>query len=685
MERVTISLISHNMRTPNPQFRALNISDKFGDVLRTRNMNFDMQGYVQLSPRMARMYSKLDNTHFELPLSIGKQATGQMQVLTADANFGTTISTDEITVAEDTGGSNPSATYDSDGAWFNGLWHVSTATAVLSRPASGGASQAYTSQITGLTSGKRHILKQNKSRVQLCVSNGNVVKQYTTGYVNTTDLTIPADYEISGMEYNNGNIGIITRLASDGTLGNDQEAMFYTWNGSGTSANQAVSLGCDAGIAIFPYKSSFVVITRSGEGKYFNGAGFQTLFTFPFYFTTQVYSDIQANNALGNVFGFISGDNILINIGSELSIATRDGERYLKTFPAGIWCYDPSVGLYHRYSPSNSKMFITTVAHTDIDTSTNIFTTADTVPSTGNIARVLTDTGINGVTANYDYYVIKLSDTTFKLATTRELALAGASIDITSGGSGNNQFLMMEEIDYGTTYYSYPGAVSSAGDTANNYGIYTDIVSGARLYDTDGDTLDSLSIAVPWMENVGILETVRYISTSTEDATRSFNVGFKPLNDYSRIEIYSKTNEVLGVPVSTPNVHATWLGQDVLSTTRDVSLAEAYLGNGGSLVLEIVSGAGAGNLVTVKSIACENGTCSIELDNNVFGVQSGLVCDFIIDNYKKEYTITSDDNDDGYVDVSLDTNASKFAQFLIVPIGYDITIEHYDYKAIPHK
>lgn len=671
-------------KAPDPQFRVPNISDKFGDVARTKNMNFDLQGYAQLSPRMVRLYSEVEDNDFALPLAIGRTAIGEMQIETGDSNFGATINTNSISVAQDTGTNEPTLTLDSDGCFFQGLWHASTATAVLSRPVTGGASQAWTSRITGLTSGVRHILRLNKSRVQLCVANGSVVKQYNTSYANTTDLTISTDYEISGMEYNSGYMGIITRLSNDGTRGQDQEAMFFHWNGASTEANNAVGIGSDAGIAVVPYKSSFIIITRDGELKYFNGSGFQTLAVFPFYFTKHIFGDAQDNNALGSLFAIVDGDNILINIGNDLSIISRNKERYLKEQAAGVWCYDPSVGLYHKFSVSNSPVYMYEVTSGNVNTSTNVLTiSSGTVPATGNIARLINTVGIGGLTQNEDYYLIKASSTTFKLAETRGKALLGIAIDITSV-AGDSYFLMLSHVDYGVSRFSFPGAIRLIGDVGNNYGIYSDIVAGARVNDVAGSDIDMLSICVPWLENVGVYETAKYYSEVTESGSHHLRIRFKPLNDVSSIVVYGRTEDALNLPVSTCDDGATWLGSNTLSTTHDLSDAETYFENG-ALLMEILSGAGAGNIVPVSNITCENGVCSLELESDVFGVTSGNVCDFMLMNYKQEYTITSSDNQDGYVDVALDAPASKFAQYMLVPIGYDITIEEVFYKNTPHK
>lgn len=303
----------------NGSWKITNASDKEADVFYVENINFDERGYAKLSPRMVRVYSDNDDANFGLPLAIGRMSDGEYQVCTNDANWQASISVVAKSLTEDTGASNPTTTFDSDGGWFQGLWHVSTDTAVLSRPATGGGSQAYTSRITGLTSGIRHILAYFRNRVSFLVSDKNVLKQYDTSYVNTTDLTIPTDFEISGVAYNAGKVGIITRLSNDGTLGQDANAMFFVWAGATTGSNGDSQLGSDAGIGIDAYGSSFLVVTRSGELKYWNGGGFQTLSFFPFFNTEHIYGDPQENNALGQVYMKVDGDTALIHIGNELN------------------------------------------------------------------------------------------------------------------------------------------------------------------------------------------------------------------------------------------------------------------------------------------------------------------------------------------------------------------------------
>lgn len=55
---------------------------------------------------------------------------------------------------------------------------------------------------------------------------------------------------------------------------------------------------------------------------------------------------------------------------------------------------------------------------------------------TGDPVLLTVTTGLTGLTTATTYYLIRISDTTFKLATTRALAIAGTAINITADGTG---------------------------------------------------------------------------------------------------------------------------------------------------------------------------------------------------------------------------------------------------------
>lgn len=663
----------------NNQWTQPNSSDKAGSVWATKNINFDEEGYIKLSPRTIRIMDDVANADFGFPVAIGRHTMGGFQVATAsDANFSASITEQQNTWSEDSGTAEPTLTFDSNAVWFQGLWHASTATAVLSK-ASPTSSATWTSRITGLTSGVQHKLCVFASRVSLCVSNGNVVKQYSTSYSGTTDLTIPSDFEVVGMAYNNERLGIITRLTNDGTDGQDQEAQFITWTGSTTGATSTFNLGSDAAVGIAPYKSSFVILTRAGELLYFNGGGFQRLAALPFFFEGPTWGSVQANNVLGDSPMVVDGDVIYINLALELNSFGKRAERALPNTPAGIWCYEPNVGLYHRWSPSLSSGYVNFVDGANVNTSTDEFTISagvfgtQTIPATGGIARLTETAGIGGLTVNEDYYIIKTSSTTFKLAETKEDAINGTAIDITSAAAGNNFFWMYDLVDYGTTYYTGGGAVGLTGDDTM---VYDTILAGARLYSTTLSNIDLLCVGVPSLENRGWMISPKIFFDSVTETVPKLYLKFRPLGTNDAIVVKYRSKNAYQLPVSSSGLSATWTGTNDFYTTQNLAAAKEYLDAGGSLECELIAGAGSGTTSQIQSIDEEDGTYAVTLVDDVLGAAAGLMAEFIIDNWKVLDTITSTTRtaSDGYAEVPVSLEG-KLAQFKVELRGANVAIE----------
>lgn len=694
-----------NIKIPNSTWTQPNNSDKFGSLAYSKNINLDEEGYIKLSPRTIRLMDDARlPAEFGLPLAIGRYGKGSYQVAGANAsgdkNWSLLVSETQNTWADSTGTNEPTLTTDSSAVWFQGDWHASTATAIVSYPASG-AAENWTSRVTGLTSGKNHKLCVFQNRVSLCAANGNEVKQYDSSYANTVDLTIPSDYEIVGMAYNSGLLGVITRLSHDGTVGQDQEAMFYTWDGAADSANSHVKVGSDSTLFVAPYKSSFVILNKNGELLYWNGGGFDELASFPFYFSDADLFDNASTpatlTAQGDAPMVVDGDTIYISIGTKLNPIGRDGENALPNSPSGVWCYDPAVGLYHRYSPSVSNGYVNFVSGANINTSTNTLVASagsfglETIPATGNIARLTTTAGIGGLSINKDYYIIRVSSTDFKLATTKENALNGIAIDITSATAGNNYFWMYDLVDYGSALYDIAGAIAKTG---NDTMVYTSIVVGGRLaLPTTLAATDSICVAVPFLENRGYFVISKLQARGIADKYQKVYISYKPLDTNDAIIVKYKPRDVLGLPLASPqeahsNSHAEWTSTKEFYTSSDLSLAKAYLdGAGGNhLEIEFIAGAGSGQAVRILSISDpEDGVYSVVLEEDVLGASSGRGSYFIIDNWKvlKSVTATTQTND-GILEVPVGDNHKWF--FTKVELrGYDTTVELVEPIAGEHK
>lgn len=658
-----------------------NLSDKTGNVYISKNINFDEQGYAKLSPRMMQIIDEDTDSNFGVPVAVGRRNQGNLVIpTTSNAVFDISFFANSFSTTENTGTGEPTTTVDSHGTYFNDLWLTSTDTTVVSKALSGGAAATWTSRITGLTSGKRHYLEVFENRDSICVTNGNVVKQYDNSYSNTTDLTLPSEYETVGLIYNKSVMAVLTRPATSSTTAS---AYMFIWDGATTSANQGYDTGAESIVAGVPYKGTFVILTRRGELLQFTGGGFVKMAQFPFFNKSVSWGDSIDNLAFGDSM-WVEGDRIYINADLTLTTRSRVGEIYSNDNPSGIWCFDPLVGLYHRYSLSSSQISYFEVTDANVNTSTDIMTVSSgTLPPTGSVVRYsfYTSAVLGGLVINNDYYLIRLSDTTFKLAETEENALNNIAIDITSvGSSGTNSFYMFDIVDFGNSHVRDAGLVSTVGDTSF---VFSDILAGGTLFSiSDNTDNDNLSIVVPYLENRGYIVLPKIFSDEKYGSAQKLVLRHAPLDTNDKIIVKVQEKEVVGLPLGTTGsgqTDATWQGKNILSTTvTDLSAAKTYLDSGGELEMEIIAGAGAGTMVQVQSIDQDGASYSIVLKENVRGAQSGRMCHFILENYHVVETITSDNSPDGTVDVIIGAT-SKSTKIKIELRGWETTIEDLDF------
>ncbi|RJQ33899.1 hypothetical protein C4568_03800 [Candidatus Parcubacteria bacterium] len=660
-----------------------NTSDKLGTIWASKNISLDQPGYIKLSPRSVKL-ADTSTTRFELPVAIGKYGQGEFQVATTESNFVLDIDNQSgtITLTEDTGTGDPAMTVDSHGKFFQGRWWVTTDTAILSKAANGTASATWdtSSGETGLTSGVRHYLEVFASRVSLCVSNKNVVKQYTasTGdLTNTTNLTIPSDFEIVGLAYNYGKMGVITRIAS-GAADGVSEAKFFSWEGSTTSAT-GFGVGSDSCIAVCPYKSSFLVLTRAGQIKYFNGGGFEDIASFPFYFDDKIWSQPGDFDNYGDVM-IPDGDTVYINMGLLMNAFDRKGYESAVNMPSGVWCLSPAesgFNLYHRWSPSNSLVERFVVSSANVNTSTDIMTVSSgTVPATGNVARYIYTDGseIGGIKRNNDYYIIKHTATTFSLAESKEEALSGVKIDLTGTGGTNNHFHFYTLEDYGQSLFEKSGAMEMFGE---NNGFYRDLIMGSQNYSNSLTATDTMCMTVPFLESRGWIITPKIFSSAVKDNWRKITVFFQPLKSGDSIVVKGRKQNLSGLPIASPNIEtsdsATWVSTTEFNTGTDLSEAKTHLDAGKELEIEFTAGAGAGQTAKVLTISePSSGTTVVSVSEEILGVVAGRKSHYIIDHWETLGTATS--QDEGYKQFTLE-GSSKFAQYKIELRGDDVTIE----------
>lgn len=663
-----------------------NESDKFGSLWASKNLNFDEEGYLKLSPRTVLIDGADYNAQFGVPLFIGRWASGEYLVATSnDAVFNVSISSGAFGSDENTGTANPTLTPVSHGIFFGNLFYATTTSGLLHRAISADHTVTWTaaSGVSGITAGVRHFLEIFRSRGTICISNDNKILQYSSDYHITapthtasTTLTIPADFEVTGMAYNNQKIGIVTRMGTS-SAGSGKEAYFFLWDGSTTAAQQSAGVGSDTCLGICAYKGSFAVLTRTGQLLYWNGGGFDVLANFPFYYTDNIIAGFPTLLTYGSVME-ADGDVIYINLPNRLEEYSRKGEAIIGNCLHGVWCFDPKVGLYHRWSPSISPAYFNQVTAGNVNTSTDIFTiSSGTIPKTGNIARITSLTTLGGFTLNSDYYVIKLTATTFQLASTRANALARTAIDITSV-SGTTSFWMYDLIDYGTNISVLEtGAISAAKETRMTN---TDILIGGEYYNTGLSIRDVLCIGVPFLENRGWGITVKIFSSQVTDQAQKLFIKFRPLKSGDSIIVKYRNREIDGLPVvsfgSTGSAKAaTWSTDKTFTSQQDLSEAKTYFDGGGELECELVAGAGAGSIEKITALTLSGSTYTVTLANDVIGVEQNRKSEFIISNWKIERTITSSNADvNNFAEIPLGGQAS-WMQFKIELRGSEIAIE----------
>lgn len=667
---------------PESRWFQANSSDLFGSLSATKNINLDEEGYIKLSSRSVSIMSRdtgapNGDSDVGLPHSFGRNGEGDFLVVTSDEPLEISITSSTITAAEDAddAGDNPTYSSNSYGAWFQNRWYTTEDADLVYKT---GSAWTDLTLSPALTASEPHPLEVFRSRNTLCIGNGNIVQQYDTSHAASVHLTLPTDFTVVGLAYSGARMGVITELDSS-ISGQNQDAFFFVWDGASTSADTGIPIGSDRAAGIVAYQGTWVIITRSGNLLMYTGGGFKTIGSFPFYFRNVVWGDLS-NDLSRGLNMVVEGDVILINISFEMDQYGKRLESTLPYCPSGVWCWDPKVGLYHRYSYSISNASSITATDSNINTSTNEITkTTGTIPPTGAVMRLVGTLTIGGLQNRTDYYCIKVSSTVFKLAETYEKALAGIAIDLTSVASGTHNFVAFDLIDYGATKTdAISGGIALFG-TQNM--IYDHAIFGSDLDDYDSTSgFKHVNITTPNLENRGYFITAKVPASGTEGSYERMIVPFRPLKTGDVVKIKVKDMELSGLPVSTDQggIKCAWLGDSEFSFVGDLSDVKTAFDAGKEIDCEIIGGAGAGAIAKVSAISYQSstGTYAVSLDEAVLGAASGRYCTAVFDNWRLVKTVdsTSLDNVNGYAEVVLST-PSKWNIYKIELQGVETTVE----------
>lgn len=330
---------------PNKTWNQPNTGYLFGSIYQTQNVSMDVAGVISLSKRGQYIGREDDSSStYDHLLSVnydGQSVTGaeRYYLLTSDSLYRMTQGLGSFQI--DPTASMPSFSLASSDAviWTDGLY-CSTTSNVSKLSAS-----AWTgSQMSFSTSGIPHPLCASASANYLLGGNGNILRQKdpSTGTV-TTALTLPANYRIQWIrsDYSRTLLGCRNMNGGD-TAVFEWDEVSPTWTNKYDIDASWVLSGCFR-------NTDFFTVTNDGRLLKFNGGGFSTVAQFPIYKTLEGYwaNGFTLSTVYQRGMQVIEG-RVNILLAAEIDNA---GEAY-PNFPSGIWEFDESTGLNHKYGVS---------------------------------------------------------------------------------------------------------------------------------------------------------------------------------------------------------------------------------------------------------------------------------------------------------------------------------------------
>lgn len=629
---------------PNKQSKrySVNLStDLFGNLARTRNLDFNKPGSLALARKPVVLASETQDVDLESPLAILGD-DDDIYVVTSENVFKISPTITDITVSDmnDDGGTVPGGGFQSDGVFFNGELHVSDTNSIHSHNGS-----TWAEDYTGLSSSYPHPLCVSEHQQYLAVGNGNTVRLINTSYTLVTTLTIPSDHVVTWIRWRANLLWIGTRNIQGG------EAKVFLWNGSGTAAQAGYGVGSEWAFSGCSYdaRSTIAVVSASGQLLYFNGSGFVPLLddagnemAFPVYHLGYAWGSSSAtSNLLGKVASRgmeARGRRIYMNVDNAMTQPNGGVPSYVPNFPGGLWVFDPKVGLYHKAGIDHDQ-FNRVAASSLSDNaltlaSAQVFETGDPVECTavGSLTGDIQDDQV--------YYAIKTSSTVLKLANTPQQALAGEAITIT-GSVTSSEFAFHTYESVGAHLTERTGGLYVLkGQTASRF-LFSEVVYGADVALPSGTNIGAV-MSLGMGKNVGSFVTPKLQASAITDTFDQLVSKFKDLNIPSRKIIFKyRTKHRWGMPGRRDfdNGRATW----VTSTTFTINpkLYDMYSVEEGDEV-EFLAGAAGGYTAHITNIAEDSATqWTITIDEAMPDVTASNTSDILIDNWTKYMTIST--------------------------------------------
>jgi hypothetical protein len=671
------------IRIPNEQkqFRQSNSTDRFGNIYRTKNISFDKKGYITVSPVTRVVASSEDLADLQTNTAIGVMggaiARNNLWIY-ADKNIYKStigaITPTFPTFTKDTETGTPVFGASAGVGAINWDGNLLTADGTSIDEWSGSAWSAF----NGFGA---YFIESFEDRNLLAVADDDEARVYDRAGNLIQTILVADDLRINAIKWNNSRLYI----ATNSNLEIGQKSLLIEWDSLANSASNQYWVNAQSIMSLTPFEQGVAFTTNDGFLGYCYG-GVQELDHFPVYGTENAWqrSDIgyQFNRVCSNGMNTDDG-KLYITVNSQIDTGTEDNTEFINPlFPSGVWCFDREVGLHHKYSIGQSKCLITNdIATTDVNTTTDVITVAGaTVPETGTPCfyrsnDVLGGTMIGGLKVGVRYFVIKVSDTEMKVATSRSNAIAGTAIDLTGTGNNDQKFTFHLENDFGgvanrATSISYISGSNTRWQGSwllDKFGI-----GGLQQTGTGTSAVRAtFSVNQKYLENRGWLITPKLESSMLEDNFATIALKWNKLKteDQKIIIKYKTRDSDLDEFLTNDTPYFTLTANNTLTTTQDLSGVE--VGD----EIEFVRGAGAGYLAHITSISEDTGTYTVVFDEQIRNFTANERGQAVFTKWQKLQTITKDDedNDIGYRAIRL-AEKSKWAMFKIELRGWDTSI-----------
>ena len=659
---------------PDGQWTVRQNSDKLPDLIATRNLTFDKEGYLRLSKPVISYYSDEDDADFGVPIGHSRIGAGIYWVLTDEKQFSLTQTTGTQNVAETTTTDAPVETSPTkpDATIFNSniVYVASDGKTYIHNELALTGNWTVSDTSAGIGSGYHPVCNSALTNT-LIVGDDNQVEQLNTSYaVTTPQLVLPAQYSVTGVAYSNGYIGITTVDGSSANM-----ARFYVWDARSTAGNYAYDTGANACVTPTPYKGSFVFLTGDGQLMFWTPQSLEVLASFPSYYNGgTMFADPTSINKNHSIF--TEGDLIYINIDGSISSPDYQKQSFVPEQSGGIWCYDPAVGLYHKHATTATKVQVDTIATSDVDVDTDSITVTTAYP-TGTPCHYSSggSTTLAGLTDDTLYYTIYVDATTIQLATSYENALAGTEIDLTGTGNNAQTLQFYPKSDFGQSYSAgQQGVVWTDARPYHAGGFKSGMFYGANVQKKAETSYKCGGFVLTESENRGYFVTSKFMSQGLQDTWQKLFIKHSELEtgvDKIVVKYRTSGNEGNIVKITPTSSIFTWTDDDTFTTT-DIQWANVLAGD----EVEIVRGAGSGYLLHVSSITEDAGTYTVVLDESVKNIVATDTGRAIVSRWTLAKTLNSStpQNEDGYSEISIGKN-SKSIQFKIELRGEDVEIE----------